>query len=120
MPSAPSACLRCSPARWAASFPTGSLYALVPFIDRKSLGGVCGIIGAGGNIGGVAAGFLLRGTGNMQFCFLVLGIAALVCACGAAAIRFSIKHKQEEKRLYDEAVAQRLAGTAGMPAIASA
>ena len=87
----------------------GSLYALVPFIDRKCLGGVCGIIGAGGNIGGVAAGFLLRGTGNVQFCFEVLGIAAVICACGAAIIRFSVKHKQEEQRLYDEAVAQRAA-----------
>jgi NNP family nitrate/nitrite transporter-like MFS transporter len=97
----------------------GSLYALVPFIDRKVLGGVCGIIGAGGNIGGVAAGFLLRGTGNMQFCFEVLGIAAIVCACGSALIRFSIKHKQEEQALYDAAVAQRAALAAGgVPAMA--
>ena len=94
----------------------GSLYALVPFIDRKCLGGVCGIIGAGGNIGGVAAGFLLRGTGDMQFCFKVLGIAAILCACGAAVIRFSVKKKQEEQALYDEAVAQRDA--AGVPAMA--
>ncbi len=94
----------------------GSLYALVPFIDRKVLGGVCGIIGAGGNIGGVAAGLLLRGTGNPQLCFLVLGICAILCACGAASIRFSIKHKQEEQALYDEAVARRMAtsGTAGL------
>ena len=97
----------------------GSLYALVPFIDRKVLGGVCGIIGAGGNIGGVAAGFLLRGTGNMQFCFEMLGIAAVVCACGSALIRFSIKHKQEEQALYDAAVAQRAALAAGgVPALA--
>ena len=92
----------------------GSLYALVPFIDRKVLGGVCGIIGAGGNIGGVAAGLLLRATGKPQLCFLVLGICALVCACGAALIRFSIKHKQEEQALYDAAVAQRMS-TSAMP-----
>ena len=93
----------------------GSLYALVPFIDRKILGGVCGVIGAGGNIGGVAAGLLLRGTGNPQFCFMVLGICAIICACGAATIRFSIKHKQEEQALYDAAVAQRTASSSGMP-----
>ena len=91
----------------------GSLYALVPFIDRKVLGGVCGIIGAGGNIGGVAAGLLLRGTGDPQLCFMVLGICAIICACGAAAIRFSIKHKQDEQALYDMAVAQRNADMAG-------
>ena len=29
----------------------GATYALVPFIDRQALGGVAGVIGAGGNIG---------------------------------------------------------------------
>ena len=86
----------------------GSLYALVPFIDRKVLGGVCGIIGAGGNLGGVAAGLLLRFTGLPQLCFLVLGICAIICACGAATIRFSAQHKREEQALYDAAVAQRM------------
>ncbi len=94
----------------------GSLYALVPFIDRKVLGGVCGIIGAGGNIGGVAAGLLLRFTGQPAFCFMVLGIAAIVCACGAAAIRFFVKHKQEEQALYDAAVAQRMSSSMAVAA----
>jgi NNP family nitrate/nitrite transporter-like MFS transporter len=88
----------------------GSLYALVPFIDRKVLGGVCGIIGAGGNIGGVAAGLLLRFTGQPQLCFLMLGLAAMLCACGAASIRFSASHKQAEQLLYDAAVMQRMSG----------
>ncbi len=94
----------------------GSLYALVPFIDRKALGGVCGIIGAGGNIGGVAAGLLLRFTGQPAFCFMVLGVAAIVCACGAAAIRFSVKHKQDEQALYDAAVAQRMSSSMAIAA----
>jgi NNP family nitrate/nitrite transporter-like MFS transporter len=94
----------------------GSLYALVPFIDRKALGGVCGIIGAGGNIGGVAAGLLLRFTGKPAFCFMVLGFAAIVCACGAAAIRFSVKHKQDEQALYDAAVAQRMSSSMAIAA----
>ncbi len=96
----------------------GSLYALVPFIDRKALGGVCGIIGAGGNIGGVAAGLLLRFTGKPAMCFMVLGIVAIICACGAAAIRFSIKHKQDEQALYDAAVAQRVSTASGLAAAA--
>ncbi len=88
----------------------GSLYALVPFIDRKVLGGVTGIVGAGGNIGGVAAGFLLKGTGgNVPQCLFVLGCTAIICAIGAALIRFSIVHKQNEQRLYEEAVATRAA-----------
>ena len=91
----------------------GALYALVPFIDRKVLGGVSGIVGAGGNVGAVSAGLLLRFTGAPTFCFMVLGIAAIICACGAAVIRFSVRHKQDEQALYDAAVAQRMA-TSGL------
>ncbi len=86
----------------------GSIYALVPFVDRKALGGVCGIIGAGGNIGGVAAGFLLKGVGSLPDALFDLGWIVLGCACCAAAIRFSPQHKRSEQQLYDQAVAQRL------------
>ena len=82
----------------------GSIYALVPFVDRKVLGGVAGIVGAGGNIGAVAAGFLLRGVGSVPECLFVLGLAAIFCALGAAAIRFSLMHKEAEQQLYDAAV----------------
>ena len=63
----------------------GATYALVPFIDRKALGGVAGIIGAGGNVGAVAAGFLMKGTGDVQQTLSILGGASvpacrLVCA----------------------------------------
>ena len=86
----------------------GSIYALVPFVDRKALGGVCGIIGAGGNIGAVAAGFLLKGVGSLPSALFDLGWIVLGCACCAAAIRFSPQHKRSEQQLYDQAVAQRL------------
>jgi NNP family nitrate/nitrite transporter-like MFS transporter len=85
----------------------GSIYALVPFVDRKVLGGVTGIVGAGGNVGGVAAGFLLKGTGSIPQCVLILGCCAIVCAIGAALIRFSLAHKQTEQELYNEAIAKR-------------
>ena len=39
----------------------GATYSVVPFINRKALGSVAGIVGAGGNAGAVAAGFLFRG-----------------------------------------------------------
>ena len=85
----------------------GATYALVPFIDRKALGGVTGIIGAGGNIGAVAAGFLVKFSNSLPDALYSLGWAVLVCACCAALVRFSVKHKQAEQRLYDMAVAQR-------------
>ena len=43
----------------------------------------------------------------------------MIAACGSAIIRFSVVKKQEEQALYDEAVAQRAALTAGgVPAMA--
>ena len=96
----------------------GSTYALVPFIDRKALGGVAGIIGAGGNIGAVGAGFLVKATGNLPQALYLLGWIVMACAVCAAAVRFSVKHKQAEQRLYDEAVAQREASAQGVAAAA--
>ena len=87
----------------------GATYALVPFVDRKSLGGVTGIVGAGGNVGAVAAGFLLKATGNLPMALYYLGWAVLISAICAATVRFSSLHKLAERELYDAAVAQRQA-----------
>ena len=68
----------------------GATYALVPFIDGKALGGVAGIIGAGGNVGAVAAGFLMKGTGNIQQTLAILSALVIVSAMCAIAARFTI------------------------------
>jgi len=80
----------------------GSTYALVPFIDRKALGGVAGIIGAGGNIGAVAAGFLVKWTGNLPDALYILGwiswagpCSAAPCAPGRSASRCSRSCRNE-------------------------
>ena len=67
----------------------GATYALVPFIDKRALGGVAGIIGAGGNVGAVAAGFLLKGVGNTQQTLSILGVLVAASALCALAARFS-------------------------------
>ncbi len=41
----------------------GATYAVVPFVNRRALGSVAGIVGAGGNVGAVCAGFLLKSEG---------------------------------------------------------
>jgi NNP family nitrate/nitrite transporter-like MFS transporter len=92
----------------------GATYALVPFIDRKSLGGVAGIIGAGGNVGAVLAGFLMKGVGSVEASFSILGVCVIVAAFGAAAIRFSLEHKSSEQKLYDEAVRERMASAGSL------
>ncbi|MWL90085.1 MFS transporter [Cupriavidus sp. SW-Y-13] len=83
----------------------GATYALVPFIDRKALGGVAGIIGAGGNVGAVAAGFLMKDLGDLQQTLTYLGVAATLAALCAIAVRFSAEHKAQEQALYDNALA---------------
>ena len=83
----------------------GATYELVPFIDRKALGGVAGIIGAGGNVGAVAAGFLMKGLGDLQLTLTYLGVAATLAALCAIAVRFSAEHKAREQALYDSALA---------------
>lgn len=87
----------------------GATYALVPFIDRSALGGVAGIIGAGGNVGAVAAGFLMKGTASTQQCLLILGALVTLSAACALAVRFSSEHKTREQALYEQAVAERIA-----------
>ncbi len=39
---------------------TGATFSVVPLINRKHMGSVVGIVGAGGNFGAVAAGFLFK------------------------------------------------------------
>jgi NNP family nitrate/nitrite transporter-like MFS transporter len=38
----------------------GATYAVVPFINKRAIGMVSGIVGAGGNVGAVLAGFLFK------------------------------------------------------------
>ena len=75
----------------------GATYALVPFIDRKALGGVAGIVGAGGNVGAVAAGFLAKGLGgDLHQTLLMLGGFVSASAICAMAVRFSAEHAARE------------------------
>nr|WP_315251208.1 MFS transporter [uncultured Duganella sp.] len=67
----------------------GATYAVVPFVDKRALGGVAGIIGAGGNVGAVAAGFLMKGTGDVQQTLSILGVLVAISALCALAARFS-------------------------------
>jgi NNP family nitrate/nitrite transporter-like MFS transporter len=73
----------------------GSTYALVPFVDKRALGGVAGIIGAGGNVGAVAAGFLLKGLGDTQQTLSILGVLVAISALCAIAARFSAAKVEE-------------------------
>ena len=83
----------------------GATYSLVPFVNRRALGGVAGIIGAGGNVGAVICGFVVKGAATIQQSLLILGAAVTVSALCALAVRFTREQKAEERRLYEEALA---------------
>lgn len=97
----------------------GATYSLVPFVNRKALGGVAGIIGAGGNVGAVICGFVVKGATSIQQSLFILGAAVAICALCALAVRFTREQKSEERRLFEEALAIREA-QAQSPAIEGA
>ncbi len=68
----------------------GATYSVVPFINRRALGSVTGIVGAGGNAGAVAAGFLFRQEGlAWPDALLILGIVVAATASCTLLVRFS-------------------------------
>jgi len=85
----------------------GATYSLTPFIDRRALGGVAGIIGAGGNVGAVAAGFVMKGANSVNHGLFILGIAVTASAFCAAAVRFGAEHRRDERESYDSALLAR-------------
>ena len=87
----------------------GATYAVVPFMNKKALGAVAGIGGAGGNAGAVAAGFLFRAESlSTQQALLYLGIFVVVAASSALLVRFSPQVQAEEQRALEQALAARI------------
>jgi NNP family nitrate/nitrite transporter-like MFS transporter len=88
----------------------GATFGLVPFMNKKALGAVAGIVGAGGNAGAVAAGFLFK-TESLSYGegLFFLGCAVLLCSFFAFAVRFSAEVQAEEEGLLAEALAARAA-----------
>jgi len=79
----------------------------MPFVDPKALGGVAGIIGAGGNRGAMLAGILKRQVASQQTCLLGLGMCIMTMALCSLVIRFSEEHKSNKQRPYAEALIQQ-------------
>jgi NNP family nitrate/nitrite transporter-like MFS transporter len=91
----------------------GATFGLVPFLNRKALGAVAGIVGAGGNAGAVAAGFLFKSESlSYQDGLLYLGVAVVLASFCALAVRFSPAVLGEERQRFDDAMAERDAALA--------
>ncbi|MCT8467586.1 MFS transporter [Chromohalobacter canadensis] len=84
----------------------GATFGVVPFINKKALGAVAGIVGAGGNAGAVGAGFLFRSESlSYQQGLFFLGVAVILASFCTLLVRFSPQVLAEEDAAYRDAAA---------------
>jgi NNP family nitrate/nitrite transporter-like MFS transporter len=81
----------------------GATYSVVPFINKKALGAVAGVVGAGGNTGAVLAGFLFKGSIDWSQAFFVMGVVVTIASFLAFFVRFSTEQEDEERRNFKAA-----------------
>ncbi|MCP4573592.1 MAG: MFS transporter [bacterium] len=94
----------------------GATFSVVPFINKKALGSVAGIVGAGGNMGAVAAGFLFRSEAlSWPLALLILGGAVLICSFATLFVTFSPQAEAAAGEEHRRAVADRAQRAAAHP-----
>lgn len=77
----------------------GATFSVVPFVNRTALGSVAGIVGAGGNAGAVAFGFLFRAESiSYQEGLMFVGVTVILASALVFLVRFSPETEAEEKR----------------------
>lgn len=95
----------------------GATYAVIPFINKKVLGSVAGIVGAGGNVGAVLAGFLLKVNGvSYSQAMVYLGGVVLFSGATAFVLRFSEADESVSRLEFNAGTAKNVAVIAPVPA----
>lgn len=86
----------------------GATFSVVPFVNKKAVGAISGIVGAGGNAGAVAAGFLMK-SDNLSYteALKIIGIAVVVIAFVSFAIRFSKAAEAEALEEMNKSLAEK-------------
>jgi len=93
----------------------GATYAVSPFLRRDAVGAVTGIVGAGGNIGAVLAGFLFRSSAvSTTAALFYLGLVVVVCSVLVLTVRFAPEDEASLRKELDAARAP--VGVEGVPA----
>jgi MFS transporter, NNP family, nitrate/nitrite transporter len=74
----------------------GATYAVVPFVNQKSLGVVSGIVGAGGNLGALLFAFVFKSESiTYDEGFYMIGVGVCIIACLSFLIKFPSEKKKE-------------------------
>ncbi len=75
----------------------GATYAITPFINEKNVGLVSGIVGAGGNVGGMLFGFLFKSESITYLeAFSYIGIVVIAVAAIVLITRFTRNVEAED------------------------
>jgi MFS transporter, NNP family, nitrate/nitrite transporter len=73
----------------------GAVYGIVPFINEKRTGMIAGVVGAGGNLGGMIFGFLFRSPDfTYPEAFSVIGITVVGVAVFVSCMRWAPGEKR--------------------------
>jgi NNP family nitrate/nitrite transporter-like MFS transporter len=76
----------------------GATFAVVPFVNKRALGSVAGIVGAGGNVGAVLGGFLFKSQSlDWSTALFLLGMAVTACSFVSFFVTFSMETEAEHR-----------------------
>ncbi len=77
----------------------GATFAVTPFVNRRALGIVSGVVGAGGNAGAVACGFVFNSEAiSGPTAFFMIGAAVCLCSWFTLASTFSPEAESEARK----------------------
>ncbi|HEX4148487.1 MAG TPA: MFS transporter [Pirellulales bacterium] len=89
----------------------GATFSVVPFVNRQALGSVSGIVGAGGNAGAIAAGFLLKTEGlDWHTALFILGAAVTTISFSSFALTLQSEAEPAAAGAYGRQPAAEMAG----------
>lgn len=78
----------------------GTTFAIVPFVNPKAVGIISGVVGAGGNIGGMLMGFLFKSKDiSYGQAFMYIGVVVVAIGLVLYLVNFDKKVFAEERSL---------------------
>ncbi len=93
----------------------GATYSVTPFINPKAVGAVAGIVGAGGNLGAMLAGFLFKSPNlSWPHAITILGCIVVGISSLSLLVRFSTAAEAPVVEADASAIASFAGATAGM------